>query len=159
MTGVNHRFAAIVVFQFVGKGKHRIHQRLHREVVATHLHIDKRNQVLILLLHYGGEVEELLLHRHIRAEEVVCAHMYAVLARILNVVLIVSGAIGGALGGFHIHEFDVLVLSRRAPVDVFLIARHVDAVVNQICRRTVHGHLRARNARHHGEQQHRKRIF
>ena len=59
----------------------------------------------------------------------VAANLQAVLAGIVDIVAEVWRSVGSTFGCFHIHKLYALVAAHLVPVDIFLIARHVDAVV------------------------------
>ena len=117
-------------FQQVGKQLHAVAQLLVGPPAAV-LHIEQRHQVLLLFFHHAYEVLKLAAYRRACAQKVVAAYAHTIAARVLYVLAVVPRCECGALCGLDIHKLYILVGGGGAPVDVFLIARHIYAVVHQ----------------------------
>ena len=71
----------------------------------------------------------------------VAAHLQSVLAGVLNVVAEVRRGVGGAFGGFDIDKADFLVAAHGVPINILLVARHVDSVIVGAFATALHLHL------------------
>ena len=61
----------------------------------------------------------------------VAAHLHAMPAGILKVPAIAVLLVGSTLGGLDVDILDVWVASSSFPVDIFLIIRHINAIVDE----------------------------
>lgn len=93
------------------------------------LYVDHWDEVLTILVYGFCEVVELCMHACLGGEQVVGSHFEAELACSGGVVDKLLVGVAVALGGFDIYKLYVGVFCHGLPIDVAIVVRHVDAVV------------------------------
>ena len=127
LAGVNHRFAAIVILDQVGKHFKAVAQLLRRPS-SGYLHINQGEQVLLLSLGIGDEILKLRVHAALGREEMITAYLEAVLAGVADVLLVAGVDVVAALGSLDINKLDLGVLFELFPIDGALMLGHINAV-------------------------------
>ena len=95
------------------------------------LHVEQRYEVLLLGLCHADEVLKLLAYGRCSRKEMVTPHLHTMPACVLYVGPIAVLLVSGPLGGLHINILDRRVLGCSSPVDIFLIVRDVNTVIDK----------------------------